>query len=74
MLWEVLLAKCTSILIVANIAMWGVKRNKANDKEKSPEVFSIEQKKAIFKQKRKGKASTFCMYIYTAICELTIHN
>ena len=37
--------------------------------------FSVSNKRELFcRQKRNGKANTFCMYISIAICELTINN
>ena len=64
MLREILLAKCTSMAM------------EPQGKESEGALkFSVSNKGELFyRQKRKGKASIFCMYISIAICELTIHN
>ena len=67
MLREISLAKCASGKYCD-----GASRER---KRKKALKFSVSNKGELFyRQNRKGKASTFRMYISIAICELTIHN
>ena len=70
MLREISLAKC-----VSGKYCDGASRERRRAIRKKALKFSVSNKGELFyRQKRKGKASTFHMYLSIAICELTIHN